>query len=141
MAYTPLAGSAGRLRLGSATSGVSGVTSWELAQKSEIFPGTHFESGAEATGVIAEDRVASNIAGYTIRFTAWFDADTVTTFSNFPIGTGVVMDLLYNKATTFGFHNKTVYVSNVTAGPKLREQQAYNFDGEMTGTLGVPAAS
>lgn len=120
---------------------MAGITEWQITNASEVFKTTNFESAAEASGVIAEEKIGSNIADYKARLTGWYDNDTTNSDVNFPIGTVLTIDYLYAKTSTWGFHNITSIVSSFIRGPKLREAQSFTLELEISGLLGVPRSS
>ncbi len=142
MAFTPQAGSAGRIRLGSSSNGVAGITEWKITSAGEVYKVTNFETTADTvTGTLGEDKIGSNIVDYKATLTGWYDTDTTNTDLTFPILTTIVVDFLYTKSGTLGFHNKNCIIANFARGPKLREAQSFTLELEISGNLGSPSAS
>lgn len=140
MAYTPLAGSAGRIKVHGG-SVIASITGWREKQTSEMLKVTSFESGVDANSVIAEQYVGSNIAGTVIDIEGYFDSGTPTSVASFPIGTALIIDFLYQKTGALGRYGVVCLVNDYADGPKLREAQTFTAQVTVNGVMPQPSLS
>lgn len=118
MAFTPFAGSAGRMKAvavtpalstpqptltGLTTAAVAGITGWDLDLKTEDGGGiVHFESSATSGGVLMTEQLQGGVGTWSVKINGIYDGDTTATEEKFVNGAFVQMDLLYSRASTYG---------------------------------------
>lgn len=118
MAFTPFAGSAGRLKsvavtpslsvptptlTGLSTTVTAGIDGWELSQTTEDGgPLYHYEGDATTAGVIAPVRLQGGLGNSVVTARGFYDGDTTSTDERFVNGAFVVMDLIFSRASTYG---------------------------------------
>ena len=134
MAFTPYAGTAGGVKYGAGSTAFVGIFSWKIDKRVEVVKTTNFESTADANGVVWETYLAS-IGSATGSFEGIFDGDTTNTEEVVPIGTTVLLDLLYRKAATaVGFTDVSAIITGISGSQDLRDV------GKFSGTFTVNGA-
>lgn len=137
MPYTPFAGTAGRVAVGSGNTPVAGVLSWKIDKQVEVVQSTNFESAADANGVVWETYVGG-IGKYTGSLEGIFDGNIISSEDVLAIGTNVTLDLLFDKTSLAGYANVTAIITGFSPSQSLRE--IGKFSATFTGT-GVPPAA
>jgi hypothetical protein len=141
VAFTPAAGSSGRIRNGVGNTIIGGLTAWDATKALEVLKVTNFESPQDSNLVIWEEKISSNIADGKITVSGWIDLGTPTGESFFNIGTSALFDFLFTKTGTLGYHNVLCIVSNYKPGVKLREAQSFTAELEVNGIMPYQTAS
>lgn len=154
MAFTPFAGTGGRIRLGGSNTragvttaypfagqsnvAIAGITSWRFPQQAEKAEVTNFESPMDGLGRVWKEFLAG-VCTATVQIEGVFDADTTAgSAAAFNVGQFIVCDLLFFKNPPVGYFELLVYVDTFEPG------QTFAADGKgtfrMTGTLQGPPA-
>lgn len=134
MPYTPYRGTAGRVVVGTAS--VAGIDKWSLSKQVETVPSTNFESAADANNVIWETLLVG-VGSATAEVEGTFDGDTINSEDRFPAGTQVTLDLLFDKATTFGYLDLPAVVVGINAGQDLRAKGTFKASFKINGAPAV----
>lgn len=133
MAFTPISGTAGRLRVGLNVN-VAGLKSWKLSKQVQIIPVPHFETTADGDGLLWPVHLIG-LAGATGSLEGWYDTDaTLATEAGTPgitVGAALTADLIFVKGTPFGYSNVAITITGFEAGTNV-ENQAAAFTAQFT---------
>lgn len=135
MANTYLAGSNGRVRYGAGNTIMAGPYSWKVEKKTGEVDNTNFESTADSNSVIHADFITDNIADSMLTIESVIDHGSVKTETIFPIGTTVLLDLLYDKTSGEGYNNVSAFVKGYTPGISIRDKQSTNIICRVIGVM------
>lgn len=140
MAFTPYAGTTGRIRskVGSAAvANVNGGTAWKFNQQLETVPITNFESTADSNNIVWKQILAGMASGK-VTCSVIFDGQSNTgTVNLFPIGTSVLLDLQFTKTSPIGYPAVPAIVSGFSPGVDFEGKGTAEVECELNG---VPPA-
>lgn len=146
MAFTPISGTAGRVRVGANTT-VSGIKAWKINKQVQVVPIPHFETPADSDGVLWVQHLRG-LGGATGTLEGFYDVDgTTKTEGGTPAlsaGLAVTLDLLFDKTSPFGYSNVPVTITGFEAGTNVENQAAtytasFTVNGDPTkGIASVP---
>ena len=129
MAFSPVSGTSGRVRVGSNVT-VAGITKWRLESNTAEIPIPHFESGATAGGVVTPD-VLRGLGSNRFQIEGIYNTDTTDQTETGTPGliNGAILsaDFLYVRgagSTNAGYHNVVGFITNFSAGTDINNQAA-----------------
>jgi hypothetical protein len=137
VAFTPLAGSAGRLKAAVAaadldavlptltglnTAALAGVRRWRISPEMEGAGGiTHFEIAANDAGVLFQEQLQGGTGRFSIEVELIFDAQVSGGSDVFIVGQFFVLDLIFSRYTTLGRYGTVGKVMNFEQGPSVED--------------------
>lgn len=127
MAFTPVSGTAGRVRVGAGSTAVSGISEWRINKQVAAVPYNHFELTADADGVVWSKFLAG-LGNATCTVRGWYDTDgTTKTEGGTPglrVGQAVTLDLLFDRTAPFGYLDLAALCTGFEAGTKIENSVA-----------------
>lgn len=135
MAVVYDAGSAARVRYSVSNLVMAGPYEWTVEKNTGEIDNTNFESTADSGGVIHAQFMSDNIADSMLTIKSVIDHGTVKTESIFPIGTTVLLDLLYDKTSTEGYTDISAFVKGYSPGVKIRDKQSVDIKLRVIGVM------
>lgn len=140
MAVVYSSGTGGNVRLGAGSTVVAGITKWTLEKRVQIIASPTFGMTADGNGVYWTPKTLLGLADGTAEFSGYYNVGDVTE-SVVYIGMTVVLDLLFETGTPFGFMNLSGKVTSLSAGSDVKSTDPATFSCkvELSGT--VPIAS
>lgn len=144
MADTFTSGTAGRVRVGSDVV-VAGLTKWSRQTTFNVVRIPHFESTADADGIIHPNHLKGLGGPHTISLEGYFNSDATNKTDGSTIGIKVgntlTIDLLITR-TPLGFINLTATVTNVNIEVAVENQPArFTAQCEIDGDPEISAAA
>lgn len=102
MADTFTSGTAGRVRIGAGSTVVAGITKWSISKTATVIPIPHFESTADADGVIHPAHLVGLAGPHTVTIEGYFNSDATNKTDGstiaIKVGLAVTIDLLITRA-------------------------------------------
>lgn len=123
MAHTYVAGTAGRVRIGSNVI-IDGITAWTIDKVCAVMPIPHFETTADSDGVMWP-AILTGLAGATGTIEGYYDCDATNKTEagvGLSVGLGVTLDLILYKTTPFGYSGITVTITGFSTGANVENQ-------------------
>lgn len=145
MADTFTSGTAGRVRVGGSPTIVAGITKWTLNKTFNVVRIPHFESTADADGVINPNHLKGLAGPHTGTLEGYFNSDATNktdgTTIGFTNGATLSLDLLITR-TPLGFIGISVTVTGMTFDLAVENQPArFTLQFEVNGDPEKTAAS
>lgn len=134
-----ISGTAGRVATGSGHVAIAGIKLWKLPKSVTMIPTPHFELTADANGTVWNDISLKGLAQATVDIDGWFDIAN-NTEATLATGVVVLLDLLFDKNSSFGYIGLNGTVMEVGPGTNV-ENQAGVFSCKVQLTGVVPTAS
>jgi len=140
--FTPVSGTDGRVRKPGGTPVViAGISKWEFPRELTPIPVPHFESPADAHGIVYPQHLKGMAKG-TLKIEGFYNANatdnTEAGTTGLYNGADVVLDLYYSKANTLGYPGVTGFVTNFTVIDQA-DNQAVKFTCDILMTNTPPA--
>lgn len=127
MADTFTSGTAGRVRVGASSTVVAGITKWSRQTVLNIVRIPHFESTADAAGIVHPNHLKGLGGPHTISVEGYWNSDATNmtdgTTIGFKIGATLTLDLLITRAP-LGFIDLSVTVANFNIEVAVENQPA-----------------
>jgi len=140
--FTPTSGTDGRVRIPGGTPVIiAGISSWNFGREVAAIPIPHFESPADAHGIVYPQNLKGMGKG-TIDLEGFYNSSTVdqteTGTTHLYNGADVTLDLYYSKAVAVGYPGVTGFVTNFKVTEQA-ENQATKFTCTIVMTNTPPA--
>ena len=127
MADTFTSGTAGRVRIGAGSTVVAGITKWSISKTATVIPIPHFESTADADGVIHPSHLVGLAGPHTITIEGYFNSDATNKTDGstigIKVGVAVTIDLLITR-TPLGYIDVVGTVTRFNADVAVENQPA-----------------
>ena len=122
-----------------ARAAVAEVTSWNVTDNVNTEPILTFESPTNGEGVVYPLNLAGGTSsGVKVELSGVYNAGTGTpTHAEFPVGSYVVVDLIYHKGNNFGYGAYLCKVTNYKSGGKAGPA-AFDFSCTLDGVGPLP---
>lgn len=112
-----------KVRTGGADIQVGGILSWDQDKPVEVVDQLHFESPANANGVVYPENAFPTTGKWSFSFTGYVNLNTVaqtqTGNTGFGDGARVVMDFLQSKGSSLGYPSCKGIIKNYKDGAKM----------------------
>lgn len=143
MAYTVKSGTAGAIRTGVGDTQMAGIKSWSISKSLTRIAAPSFDLTADSNGVVWNSYSLNGLAEATADVTGWYDVGAASGGSEATlyIGAAVILDLLFDKSTPYGYRDLAAVVVEVTAGTDIEANKAATFSAKfrMSSSVGVPS--
>lgn len=144
MADTFTSGTAGRVRIALDVV-VAGITKWDINKTATVIPIPHFESTADADGVIHPNHLVGLAGPHTVTLEGYFNSDATNKTDGstigIKVGVAVTLDLLITR-TPLGYINVPGTVTKFNLSVAVENQPArFTAEVAVNGTAGNTAAS
>lgn len=142
MAFTPAAGTSGRVRTAGGANIVAGVIEWRITKQLTPIPVNHFELTADSDGVVWSTFL-KGLASATATLRGHYDTDGTTMTEGgtnaIRVGQTLVLDLLFTR-TPFGYTSLNCFVTQFEAGTTIENQTGtFTATVQLTGTVASAA--
>lgn len=140
MADTFTSGTAGRVRVGAGDTIVAGITKWTLKKALSVVRIPHFESTADADGIVHPSHLKGLGGPHTGSMEGYINTDETNVTDGaaigLTVGASVTLDLLITRGPK-GFINLAVTITNMTFEVAVENQPArFTAEFEVNGDPG-----
>ena len=138
MAFTPMAGTAGRVKSGTNT--VAGITSWKRQSTAAAIPIPHFESSADVTTSTVQPNKLKGLGDNKVMIEGIYNTDaTDGTEVGTPAltnGASVTLDLVVDKTGLKGYDGVSGFISEFSVTCQINNQAtAFTATVEVNGVF------
>lgn len=139
MALAYKSGTAGAVRSGSNVA-IAGLTKWSIDKQLQMIATPSFSLTADANGVMWNQFVLTGLASATADIAGHYNTGDGTEVILY-IGAVLVLDLLFDKTTPYGYLDLAATVMSVQAGTDIEANKAASFSAkvQLTGSIVVPS--
>jgi hypothetical protein len=123
---TPTSGTDGRVQTTTGTQ-IAGISSWRRSSKTNVIPIPHFESPANADGLVQPRKLRGLGDGGTIAFEGIVNLTTAGTGGTHTVmenGLYVSLDLLISRTAALGYPDVVGWISDFQVGSKISNEAA-----------------